>query len=240
VAGLDEAGRGAWAGPVVAAAVVLPLERFDLARQLAEVRDSKQLTVRQRERCAEAVLSIALSAAVGQAEAAEVDALGLLPATRAAMGRALAQLSVQPRHLLLDHLRLPESPLEQSPITHGDALVLSIAAASVLAKVARDRLLVELDRLYPGYGLARHKGYGTAEHLAALLRLGPSPIHRRSYAPVAAAAGEAAPVRRARPRKPAAGEAAPVRRARPRKPAASEAAPVRRARPRKHAAARSH
>jgi ribonuclease HII len=220
VAGLDEAGRGAWAGPVVAAAVVLPLERFDLARQLAEVRDSKQLTARQRERCAEAVLSIAVSTAIGQAEAAEVDAVGLLPATRAAMARALAQLSVQPRHLLLDHLRLPELPIEQSPITRGDALVLSIAAASVLAKVARDRLLVALDQLYPGYGLARHKGYGTAEHLAALLRLGPSPIHRRSYAPVAAAAGETIPVRRAGPRM-AAGQAGPARRARPRKKTAA-------------------
>ena len=186
VAGLDEAGRGALAGPVVAAAVVLPLDRFDLSRVLADVRDSKQLTPRQRERCAEAVLSIALSTAVGLAEAAEVDALGLLPATRAAMARALAQLAVQPRHLLIDHLRLPEIALDQSPVTHGDALVLSIAAASVLAKVARDRMLVALDQQYPGYGLARHKGYGTAQHQAALRRLGPCPIHRRSYAPVAA------------------------------------------------------
>jgi len=186
VAGLDEAGRGALAGPVVAAAVVLPLDRFDLSRVLAEVRDSKQLTALQRERCAEAVLSIALSTAVGQAEAAEVDALGLLPATRAAMARALAQLAIQPCHLLIDHLRLPEIPLDQSPVTHGDALVLSIAAASVLAKVARDRMLIALDQQYPGYGLARHKGYGTAQHQAALRRLGPCPIHRRSYAPVAA------------------------------------------------------
>jgi ribonuclease HII len=193
VAGLDEAGRGALAGPVVAAVVVLPLERFDLARQLAEVRDSKQLTARQRERCAEAVLAVAVSAAIGQSEAAEVDRLGLLPATRAAMARALAQLQVRPEHLLIDHLRLPEVPVDQSPVTRGDALVLSIAAASVLAKVARDRLLVELDRLYPGYGLARHKGYGTAEHRAALGRLGPSPIHRRSYAPVAAVGRGAGP-----------------------------------------------
>jgi ribonuclease HII len=186
VAGLDEAGRGALAGPVVAAAVVLPVERFDLARLLDGVRDSKQLSPRQRELCAEAVLRVAIAAGVGQAEAEEVDALGLLPATRAAMARALAGLAVQPRHLLIDHLRLPEVPLEQSPVTRGDALVLSIAAASVLAKVARDRMLVELDARYPGYGLARHKGYGTAAHRAALLRLGPSPIHRLSYAPVAA------------------------------------------------------
>lgn len=188
VAGLDEAGRGALAGPVVAAAVVLPLERFDLARQLEAVRDSKQLTARQRERCAQSVLQVAVSTGVGQADAQEVDELGLLPATRAAMVRALEQLSVRPTHLLIDHMRLPEVPLEQSPVTRGDALVLSIAAASVLAKVARDQLMVELDQLYPGYGLARHKGYGTAEHQAALRRLGPSPIHRRSYAPVAAAA----------------------------------------------------
>lgn len=188
VAGLDEAGRGALAGPVVAAAVVLPLGRFDLVHQLAEVRDSKQLTARQRERCAQAVLRVAVSCGVGRAEAHEVDTLGLLPATRAAMARALDQLSVRPTHLLIDHLRLPDVPLEQSPVTRGDALVLSIAAASILAKVARDRLLVELDHQYPGYGLARHKGYGTAAHRAALRRLGPSAIHRRSYEPVAAVA----------------------------------------------------
>ena len=186
VAGLDEAGRGALAGPVVAAAVMLPLDRFDLARALSPVRDSKQLNHAQRLECEGLIHQIALTWALGQAESGEIDELGLIPATRLAMQRAVDSLDPEPAHLLIDHITLPEMPHAQSPITRGDAQVLSIAAASILAKVARDRILIELDRQYPGYGFARHKGYGTAMHLAALRRQGPSLVHRRSYAPVAA------------------------------------------------------
>jgi ribonuclease HII len=185
IVGLDEAGRGAWAGPVVAAAVVLPVGRFDLARALTGVRDSKQMTPRQRAVWAERIREVALAYAVGEASAEEVDGGGLLPATRAAMERALAALPLAPEHLFIDHLRLPGTALPQTVLIHGDARSLSIAAASVLAKTARDRLMLSLDDHYPGYGFQRNKGYGTAEHRAALRARGPCAIHRFSYAPLA-------------------------------------------------------
>jgi len=187
IAGLDEVGRGAWAGPVVAAAVVLPMGMRKLAAALRGVRDSKQMTSAQRARWAQAIQDLA-EAGVGQASPQEVDALGLIPATRLAMARALATLKVPPDHLLIDHLRLPDIPLPQTPITFGDQISLSIAAASVVAKVTRDRTMDELEREHPGFGFARHKGYGTEEHRRALAELGPTVIHRYSYMPVAARA----------------------------------------------------
>ena len=184
VAGIDEAGRGALAGPVVAAAVILPIDRFDLARALSEVRDSKQLSPASRQRCMKNIREIAVAVGIGEASPREVDDLGLLPATRAAMQRAVEALDPQPSHLLIDHIRIPELELPQDPITRGDQSVLSIAAASVVAKVWRDQLMTELSKPYAGYGFERHKGYGTELHRRALTRLGPCPEHRHSYAPV--------------------------------------------------------
>ena len=185
VAGIDEVGRGAWAGPVVAAAVILPLERRGLAAALRGVNDSKQLTARQRERLYAVIHEVALAVGVGGAGAGEVDRDGLVPATRAAMQRAIAMLSVQPDALLVDALDLrPVIPLPQEAVIFGDALCLSIAAASIVAKVSRDRWMTALDERYPGYGFARHKGYGTAQHSVALAQLGVADVHRLSYAPI--------------------------------------------------------
>ncbi len=183
VAGVDEAGRGAWAGPVVAGAAVLP-QTPAVAQTLAEVNDSKQLTACQRELLFGQITTHVADWAVGLASAAEIDAVGILPATRLAMQRAIAGLASQPQHLLIDYVRLPALPVAQQSITRGDSLVLSIAAASILAKVTRDRLMVEADQTWPGYGFARHKGYGTAEHSRQLQLLGPCPIHRTSFQPV--------------------------------------------------------
>ena len=185
MAGLDEAGRGAWAGPVVAAAVVFPANRDDLPDRLPGVRDSKLMTRRQRETWATRICELALAVGVGETPADQVDAIGLIAATRSAMRAALAALSLTPDYLLIDHLRLTGVSTPQIPLTHGDARVLSIAAASVIAKVARDRRMAELDEAYPEYGFALHKGYGTASHREALAAHGPSPIHRFTYAPVA-------------------------------------------------------
>lgn len=183
VAGVDEAGRGAWAGPVVAGAVVLP-PGDENAGILAGVDDSKALTARQRAALYDVVTGWAAGWAAGVASAAEIDRLGILPATRLAMQRAVDALDPPPQHLLIDHVRLPGLPIAQHSITHGDRLVLSIAAASVVAKVTRDRLMAAADDDYPGYGFARHKGYGTPEHQERLHRLGPCPIHRTSFQPV--------------------------------------------------------
>jgi ribonuclease HII len=184
VAGLDEAGRGAWAGPVSAAAVILPPDP-DVLLRLAGVRDSKQMSAAARADWAEKIHAQALSWGVGFATHAEIDQRGIVPATRLAMARALEGLIPAPGHLLIDALRLPGNPTPQTALIKGDARSLSIAAASVLAKTARDALLVELDGLYPGYGFARHKGYGTAFHQAALQALGPCAIHRMTFAPLA-------------------------------------------------------
>jgi ribonuclease HII len=188
IAGLDEAGRGSWAGPVVAGAVILPLNGPGLRIRLEEVRDSKQLTSEERERLYDLVWATALAVNVGCVSPAYIDEWGIVPATRRAMFLAVAGLSPSPDFLLIDFLRLPTVDIPQKGIAKGDALSLSIAAASIVAKVTRDRLMVELEDEYPGYGLARHKGYGTPQHRTALARLGPSPIHRLSYAPVAASA----------------------------------------------------
>ena len=184
-AGIDEAGRGAWFGPVSAAAVILPQDASVLER-LSGVRDSKQMSAKQRERWAKIVKTESIAWAVGMASAAEIDALGILPATRLAMMRALEGLGTAPNHLLIDAVKLPAIPIPQTNLIHGDAACLSIAAASVLAKTARDALMVEMDFVYPGYGLAAHKGYGTAAHRQGLDSLGVCAEHRRTYRPIAA------------------------------------------------------
>ena len=186
LAGLDEAGRGAWAGPVAAAAVVLPPSGDTLLELLPGVRDSKLMTARQRGLWAGKIHAAAVAWAVGWAACEEIDSLGILPATRLAMQRAVAQLGLPPEHLLIDAVRLPALPLPQTALVRGDQRSLSIAAASVLAKTARDAWMTDLDEQYPGYGFAAHKGYGTARHRRALDELGPCPQHRLSFAPLRA------------------------------------------------------
>ena len=183
VAGVDEAGRGALAGPVAAAAVVLPAE-IGMLQTLAGVRDSKQMTPTARAFWAPRIKEIALSWGIGFASHAEIDRLGIVPATRLAVQRALDTLTLMPQHLLVDYLQLPGCQVAYTPLVKGDARCLSIAAASVLAKTSRDTQLCDLDEQYPGYGFARHKGYGTAAHRAALACLGASSVHRRSFAPL--------------------------------------------------------
>jgi ribonuclease HII len=183
IGGIDEAGRGAWAGPVSAGVVVLPPDAT-LAGSLHGVRDSKQMTPAQRTGWAVQIKSAAAAWGVGMASHQEIDALGILPATRLAARRALEMLPCLPQALLLDWLHLPQVPLPQTALIKGDGRVLSIACASVLAKTSRDALLVELDALYPGYGFAAHKGYGTPAHQAALRLYGPCPIHRLSFKPL--------------------------------------------------------
>ena len=186
VAGIDEAGRGAWAGPVAAAAVILPAEPRILS-ELEGVRDSKLMTPRERAEWAAVIRVKAAAWSVAPASNTEIDTLGILPATRLAMRRAIQGLKIAPDHLLIDAVRLPGCPIRQTALIHGDRLVLSIAAASVLAKTWRDGLMIELDREYPLYGFSRHKGYGTRLHAATLAEFGPCPAHRASYAPVKAA-----------------------------------------------------
>jgi len=184
IAGVDEAGVGPLAGPVVAAAVILP--RGLRPRGLD---DSKQLDEPARDRLAAEVKAGAVAWAIGVATHEEVDALNVYQAGLLAMRRAVEGLGVAPQHLLVDARRVPGVAVPQQGIIKGDARSLSIAAASVLAKTARDALMVEAEARWPGYGFARHKGYGAPEHLAALSRLGPCPIHRRSFAPVREAFG---------------------------------------------------
>ncbi len=182
VAGLDEAGRGAWAGPVFAGAVVLSEEPSRL-QGLACVRDSKQLSPAVREQAFDFVLRSARYVGIGTASSEEIDELGIAPATRLAWRRALGELP-DADFLLLDAFPLPESTLPQLPIVRGDASCLSIAAASILAKVARDRYMRGQDERLPLYGFARHKGYGTREHRRALDAHGPCELHRHSFAPL--------------------------------------------------------
>jgi len=184
VAGLDEAGRGAWAGPVVAAAVILPLDRPDLSRALDGVRDSKQLSPLRRSALFDVIRQTAVGVGVGVSAPAVIDRDGIVPATCRAMMQALARLSPRPGWLILDHLRLAASPLPQTSFPKADAHCLSVAAASIVAKVTRDRLMALLNERFPGYGFAQHKGYGTHVHSVALASLGPAPIHRMSFAPL--------------------------------------------------------
>ncbi len=185
VAGVDEVGRGALAGPVVAAAVVLPPDLSRLAPLLGRVDDSKRLTPAARAELYEPILACALAVGVGRVEAADIDSIGIASATRLAMHQALTGLAVLPDYILLDFLTLPDLTCPQRGVPHGDALCLAIAAASVIAKVTRDRWMAEQDALYPGYGFAQHKGYGTAVHRGAIARLGPCALHRMSFAPLA-------------------------------------------------------
>jgi len=185
IAGVDEAGRGAWAGPVTAAAVILPLTDCNLASSLHDVRDSKLMTPAQRLIMNALIRETALSIGLGIASSEEVDEFGVLGATFQAMYRALHSLSIPPQHVLIDHIKLPNYAIPQTSLTKGDRDVLSIAAASVIAKFARDEIMKEWDIVYPGYGFSRHKGYGTPEHRKALKQLGPIHIHRKTFAPVA-------------------------------------------------------
>jgi len=180
IAGIDEAGRGALAGPVAAAAGGLPRDPA-MTDRLDGVRDSKQMRPEARQYWAEGIQREAVCWAVGYASAAEIDEMGIAPATRLAAVRALARLNPAPHHLLIDYIRLPESELPQTSLPKGDARCLSIACARVLAKVGRDGLLRQMENEYPGYGFAGHKGYGTAFHRAAIQKLGPCAIHRRSF-----------------------------------------------------------
>lgn len=183
VTGLDEAGRGALAGPVAVGAVMLPHgDQPLLSRTLGLVRDSKQLTARARESLAPVIKATALAWSVGFAAADEIDSQGIVRATRLAAIRALHQFSITPQYLLTDfRLELPQLNISQTSIVKGDARCLSIACASILAKTERDALMRELDERHPGYGLGKHKGYGTQVHRSALKRLGLSEIHRRSF-----------------------------------------------------------
>jgi ribonuclease HII len=180
VAGVDEAGRGPLAGPVVAAAVIL-----DDHKPIKGLADSKKLTALRREKLFDEIRAKALCCSVALASVEEIDRLNILQATMLAMQRAVKGLRLKPAKVLVDGNRLPVLDVVAEAIVSGDALVPSISAASILAKVTRDRMLGELHAQHPGYGFDRHKGYGTAQHLAALRELGPLPVHRRTFAPVA-------------------------------------------------------
>lgn len=179
LAGIDEAGRGPLAGPVLAAACILPA-KFDLPG----LNDSKLLTERKREKLFFQIQDQAIDFGIGKAEPAEIDAINILQATKLAMKRAVESLTVCPHYLMIDALYLPEINLPQLSLVGGDRLSASIAAASILAKVTRDHMMVELDKLYPEYLFSKNKGYGTSEHMQVLRRLGPCPFHRKSFAPV--------------------------------------------------------
>jgi ribonuclease HII len=182
IAGIDEAGRGALAGPVVASAVILPhpsnLPWFEL------VRDSKELNSRKREALFDLINKEAVSVGIGIVSPQVIDSINILKATKLAMMQAVEKLSEQPNFLLIDRLSLPQCPIPQEGITRGDKTCLSIACASIMAKVTRDRRMEKFDQIYPGYGFAQHKGYGTVRHISCLQKLGPSPIHRLYFAPV--------------------------------------------------------
>jgi ribonuclease HII len=183
IAGVDEVGRGALFGPVVAAAVILPECVDELAE--AGLKDSKQLTREEREVLDVKVRGMALAFCVAEVDAETIDRVNIYQASRMAMLQAVQGLAITPDHLLIDAMRL-DHPCRQTKLIYGDALSLSIAAASVVAKVHRDALMRELDVMHPGYGLASHKGYGTPEHRRALAERGPSMLHRRTFAPVRA------------------------------------------------------
>lgn len=179
IAGVDEAGRGPLAGPVIAAAVIL-----DPQRPIAGLADSKQLSPRARERLDGQIRSQARAWAIAEASVEEIDRLNILQASLLAMARAVAALNVAPQLALVDGNQLPPVSCAVKAIVGGDATVPAISAASILAKVERDRQMCELDRLFPGYGFAKHKGYPTAAHVAALAQLGVTAVHRRSFGPV--------------------------------------------------------
>ena len=179
IAGIDEAGRGPLAGPVVAAAVILPIRC-----RLSGINDSKQLSEGERDRLYAAILEYAVGVGIGSADAGEIDRLNILEATRLAMRRAIDQLAPPPDYLLIDAVTLPGIGIPERPIVKGDFLSLSIAAASIIAKVTRDRLMAGYHDMFPEYDFLSHKGYGTKGHLQRLARYGPCSIHRRTFTPV--------------------------------------------------------
>jgi ribonuclease HII len=183
VAGIDEAGRGALAGPVAAGVVILP-NLPDLLNKLQGVRDSKQMSAKDRRYWACQIEDISSASQVGFAEPGEVDELGIVPATRLAAMRAIARLPQLPQHLLIDAISIPGAGIPETSLIKGDRRCLSIAAASIIAKVRRDEYMCQVDEQYPAYKFAAHKGYGTAMHLAAIEKFGPCPIHRLSFAPM--------------------------------------------------------
>ncbi len=176
IAGIDEAGRGPLAGPVAAAAVIL-----DPAQEILYINDSKKLSEARREMLYGEIMEKALSVGVGLVSAARIDEINILQATYEAMRLAVAQLDPVPGILLVDAVTIPQVTVRQVPIIKGDAKSLSIGAASIIAKVTRDRILKDMDRTYPEYGFAQHKGYGTAAHIEAIRKFGPCPEHRRSF-----------------------------------------------------------
>lgn len=180
IAGVDEAGRGPLAGPVIAAAVIL-----DPAQKILGLVDSKRLTEKRRESLYEKICDQAIAWAIGRADVAEIDRINILQASLLAMQRAVSALSVMPHHALIDGNRCPELSCTATAIIQGDLLEPVISAASIIAKVVRDREMMQLDKQYPGYGFAEHKGYGTKAHIAALRNLGVSAIHRKTFEPVA-------------------------------------------------------
>ncbi len=182
IAGIDEVGRGALAGPVVAAAIILP--QFTSLPWFKLVRDSKELSPKKRESLFGLISSDALAVGIGSVSPQAIDSINIFEATRLAMMQAVEKLPQQPSFLLIDRLTLPRCPIPQMGITKGDKLCLSIACASIIAKVTRDHLMEEIDGTYPGYGFAKHKGYGTREHISRLQQLGSSPVHRLSFAPI--------------------------------------------------------
>ena len=188
IAGVDEAGRGPLAGPVVAAAVVLPDNLTGGEAWLKKLDDSKRLSARQREAGFELIQEQALALSVVEEPPEEIDRIGIGRAVIRAMLRAVEDLAVAPQHLLLDYVPIKECPYSYEALVKGDGRSYSIAAASIIAKVTRDRIMEQADSIYPGYGFARNKGYGTALHRAQLASLGPCPLHRRSFAPLRQAA----------------------------------------------------
>lgn len=185
IAGLDEAGRGAIAGPVVAAAVILPLDNPENLIHLDAVNDSKKLSAKQREALFDLIIQYALAFGVGIVSAEDIDSNGILPSTRQAMQQAVKQLKPTAQFLMIDgRIKLRPLLLPQQSFIRGDGRSLTIAAASILAKVSRDRIMLSLDQRYPDYGFAQHKGYCTQKHVAALQNHGPSPVHRYSFAPL--------------------------------------------------------
>jgi ribonuclease HII len=182
IAGIDEVGRGCLAGPVVAAAVIMPRGRHPA--WFRQVRDSKLLTAEQRERLSPLIYTAAISIGTGVVDSDLIDRLGMTRAVRMAMRTAVERLLPQPEFVLIDYMTVPDLSIPQKGVVNGDTLCFSIACASIVAKVFRDHVMVELDKKYPGYGLAQHKGYGTEEHVACLRKLGPSKIHRRLFHPV--------------------------------------------------------
>ena len=179
VAGVDEAGRGPLAGPVVAAAVIL-----DKSDRIAGLADSKKLSERRREQLARVIREQALACSIGRADHLEIDRLNILNASLLAMQRAIEGLNIKPVRVLVDGNRCPSTNYPVTAIIKGDQTEACISAASILAKVSRDREMLEMERRYPGYGFARHKGYPTRQHVRALSEIGPCPIHRRSFGPV--------------------------------------------------------